>query len=103
MGAGKVEAAAQVLHQGLRLGGIVVKGNLLLQNGPVAGLPQVGGGTGNEPQRVIVEAGADVPIALFGQGLVLVVALPSSNWVAAISRMRSRAREGMMCTKPKRS
>ena len=73
MGAGKVEAAAQVLHQGLRLGGIVVKGNLLLQNGPVAGLPQVGGGTGNEPQRVIVEAGADVPIALFGQGLVLVV------------------------------
>ena len=94
MGAGKVEAAAQVLHQGLRLGGIVVKGNLLLQNGPVAGLSQVGGGTGNEPQRVIVEAGADVPIALFGQGLVLVVALPSSNWVAAISRMRSRHGRG---------
>ena len=73
MGAGKVEAAAQVLHQGLRLGGVVIKGHLLLQNGPVAGLPQVGSSTGNEPQRVIVEAGADIPVAFFGQGLVLVV------------------------------
>ena len=73
MGAGKVEAAAQVLHQGLRLGGVVIKGYLFFQNRPVAGLPQVGGGTGNEPQRVIVEAGADIPVALFGQGLVLVV------------------------------
>ena len=65
MGAGKVEAAAQVLHQGLRLGGVVIKGHLLLQNGPVAGLPQVGSSTGNEPQRVIVEAGADIPVAFF--------------------------------------
>ena len=73
MGAGKVEAAAQVLHQGLCLGGVVIKGYLLLQNRPVAGLPQVGSSTGNEPQRVIVEAGADIPVAFFGQGLVLVV------------------------------
>ena len=51
MGAGKVEAAAQVLHQGLRLGFVVIKGYLLLQNRPVAGLPQVGSSTGNEPQR----------------------------------------------------
>ena len=47
MGAGKVEAAAQVLHQSLRLGGVVIKGYLFFQNRPVAGLPQVGGGTGS--------------------------------------------------------
>lgn len=68
MGAGKVEAAAQVLHQSLRLGGVVIKGYLFFQNRPVAGLPQVGGGTGNEPQRVIVEAGADIAVAFLGQG-----------------------------------
>ena len=92
-----------MLHQALCLAGIIIKGHLLVQNRPVAGLAQIGGSAGNEPQRVIVEAGADIAVAFLGQGLVLVVALPSSNWVAAISRMRSRARDGMMCTKPSRS
>ena len=45
----KLEAAAQVLHQGLRLAFVIVKGHLLIQNAPVARLPQIGGGAGNEP------------------------------------------------------
>ena len=73
MGAGVLETAAQVLHQGLRLAFVIVKGHGLIQNAPVARLTQISGGAGNEPERVIVEAGAHVPVALFGQGLVLVV------------------------------
>ena len=73
VGDGKVEAAAQMLHQALCLAGIIIKGHLLVQNRPVAGLAQIGGSAGNEPQRVIVEAGADIAVAFLGQGLVLVV------------------------------
>ena len=62
-----------MLHQRLRFGRIVVKGHGLIQNRPVAGLPQVGGGAGNEPEWVIVEAAAHIPVALFRQGLILVV------------------------------
>ena len=39
----------------------------------VAGLAQVGVDAGDQPQRVVVEAAADVHVALFGQRLVLVV------------------------------
>ena len=73
MGAGVVKAPAQMLHQGLRFGGIVIKGYGFVQDRPVAGLPQVGGGSRNEPERVIVEAAAHIPVALFRQGLILVV------------------------------
>ena len=58
MGAGVLETAAQVLHQGLRLAFVIVKGHGLIQNAPVARLTQISGGAGNEPERVIVEAGA---------------------------------------------
>ena len=70
---GVAEAPAQMLHQGLCSGHVVVKGNRLVQDRPVTGLPQIGGGARNEPERVIVEAAAHVAVALFGQGLVLVV------------------------------
>ena len=73
MGMGVAEAPAQMLHQGLCSGHVVVKGNRLVQDRPVTGLPQIGGGARNEPERVIVEAAAHVAVALFGQGLVLVV------------------------------
>ena len=73
VGAGEVEAAAQMLHQRLSLALIVVKGHGLVEDAVVAGLAQISGGARNQPQRVIVKAGAHVPVALFGQGLVLVV------------------------------
>ena len=73
VGAGEAEAAAQMLHEGLCLARIVVKGDGLVQNGPVAGLAEIGGGACDEPERVIVEAGSNIAVALFGQGLILVV------------------------------
>ena len=45
-------------------GHVVVKGNRLVQDRPVTGLPQIGGGARNEPERVIVEAAAHVAVAL---------------------------------------
>ena len=51
MGMGVAEAPAQMLHQGLCSGHVVVKGNRLVQDRPVTGLPQIGGGARNEPER----------------------------------------------------
>ena len=73
VGHGVGNAAAQVLHQGRCQGFVVVKGDLLFQNGEVAGFPQVGIGTGYQPQGIIVKAGANSQVALFGQGLILMV------------------------------
>lgn len=44
-----------------------------VQNGPVARLAEVGVRSGNEPQRVVVKAAANRQIALFRQGLILVI------------------------------
>ena len=51
----------------------VVEGHRLVQNAAVARFAQIGGGAGDEPQRVVVKAGAHVGVASFGQRLVLVV------------------------------
>ena len=67
------KAAAQVFQQRLGEGVVVVEVHLLVQDAHVAGLAQVGVDGGDQPQRVIVEAGANVHVALFGQWLVLVV------------------------------
>ena len=68
VGAGEAEAAAQMLHEGLCLARIVVKSNGLVQNGPVAGLAEIGGGACDEPERVIVEAGANIAVAFLVRG-----------------------------------
>ena len=73
VGHGIVDAAAQVLHEGGGQALVIVEGHLLLQNGEVAGFPQIGIGTGHQPQGVVVEAGAHGQVALLGQGLVLMV------------------------------
>ena len=44
-----------------------------VQDGEVAGLPDVGRGAGDEPQGIVVEAGAYVRVAPLVQGLVLVI------------------------------
>ena len=73
MGAQVAKAAAQMLKQRLCKAVVVVKVHWLVQNRVVARFAQVGVHGGNQPQRVVVEAGADIHIALFRQGLVLVV------------------------------
>ena len=70
---GEVEAAAQMFQQRLGLGLVIIERHLLIQDAPVSGLPQVGGSAGDEPQRVVVEASADVAVSLFGQRLILMV------------------------------
>ena len=73
MGYGKVEGTFQVLHQRLCLGGIVVEINLLIENGEISGLFDVGGASGNQPERVIVEAASDIHVSFLGQRLILVI------------------------------
>ena len=71
---------------------------------PVARLAQISGGARDEPQRVIVEAGADVPVALFGQGLVLVVGAAVRKLGGGNVQDTAPGRgSGIMCTKPSRS
>ena len=53
--------------------GLVVEGHLLVEDREVAGLLDVGGGARDQPQRVVVEAAADVVVAALGERLVLVV------------------------------
>ena len=68
-----VDAAAQMLHQRLGQLLVVVEGDHFVQNRHVAGLLHVGRHAEDQPQRVVVEAGADVVVAALGQRLVLVV------------------------------
>ena len=62
-----------MFQQRLGEGVVVVEVHLLVQDAHVAGLAQVGVDGGDQPQRVIVEAGANVHVALFGQRLVLMI------------------------------
>ena len=73
MRAGITEAAAQVLEQGPGQRRIVVKVHALIENAPVARLTQIGVNAGDQPQRIVVEAAAHGEVALFGQGLILVI------------------------------
>ena len=69
---------------------------------PVAGLLHVGRDREDQPERVVVEPRPDRVVPRFVSGLVLVVRA-RRQLVAARSRIRSRARSGTMCTKPRRS
>ena len=60
-------------HKRLRFCYIVIKRNLLRQNGGVACLAHIGGGAGNQPERIVVKAAADVGVALLGKRLILMV------------------------------
>ena len=62
-----------MIGQRLGLAQVAVIGHHLVQYGLVARLLDVGGHAEDQPQRVVVEAGADVVVALLGQRLVLVV------------------------------
>ena len=73
MRAGEPEAAAKMLHEGRHIVLIAVKRHAFLQNRPVACFAQVCVYTGNEPERVVVEAAADGKVAFLCERLVLVI------------------------------
>ena len=62
MGYGKVEGTFQVLHQRLSLGGIVVEINLLIENGEISGLFEVGGTSGDQQSGSSLKP---LPISMF--------------------------------------
>ena len=62
-----------MLHKRLSLACVIVKRNYVIKDGCVTCLTHIGACAGNEPERVIVKAASDVGIALFGEGLVLMV------------------------------
>ena len=70
-----------MVHQRRGLGHVVVKGNQLLQYSSVSGLPHIGAGARDEPQGIVVKAAADIGVAFFGQGLILMIsaAMPLGN------------------------
>ena len=100
---GEVEAAAQMFQQRLGLGLVIIERHLLIQDAPVSGLPQVGGSAGDEPQRVVVEASADVAVSLFGQRLILMVSTAILKLGGRNVQNALPCTEGMICTKPSRS
>ena len=76
-----------------RLGAVgVVPRHGLVEDRAVAGLLDVGGDGEDQPQRVVVEPAADVVVAALRERLVLVVRAAVGSCVAAMSRIRSRAR-----------
>ena len=68
-----VERDAQVLQQAHFRAGFVIPRHHLVEDGIVTRLTDIGGCTEDEPHRVIVEPAADIVVAAFGEGLVLVV------------------------------
>ena len=62
-----------MIHQRSSYAHIVVERNHLGQDGGITGLSYVSTGTCNEPQRIIIEATADIGVTLLGQRLVLMV------------------------------
>ena len=69
----EVKRSLQMLHERCRSRPVVVVGNLLVENRIVAGLTRIGADSRNQPQRVIIETGADACIALLGQRLILMI------------------------------
>ena len=61
-----VEAAAQMLQKRNGLREVTIKGTRLIKDRIITRFTQVGTGAGNQPQRVIVEAAADIGIAFLG-------------------------------------
>ena len=70
---GVADAALQVLIERRLAARLVIVGNLLIQDRPVAGLFQIGGNAHYQPGRIVVEIAAGVVVAAFGERLVLVI------------------------------
>ena len=73
MGNDILEGAGQVLKERNFCRFVVVKRNHLIKNGEVSGLLDIGGGTCNEPERIVIETTSDIHVALFGERLILVI------------------------------
>ena len=67
------QGALQVLVQGTLRARLVVVRDRLVEDPAIARLLDVGGDSEDQPQRVVVEPGADGVVAALGQRLVLVV------------------------------
>ena len=67
------EADFEVLQKRNLRSGLVVKGHFFIEDAEVSGFPDVGHRAEDEPEGVVSESAADVVVAAFGEGLVLVV------------------------------
>ena len=68
------EADFEVLQKRNLRSGLVVKGHFFIEDAEVSGFPDIGHRAEDEPEGVVSESAADVVVAAFGEGLVLVVA-----------------------------
>ena len=68
-----LQRSLQMLVQRRLRTGVVVEGNLFVEDAAFARLLQVGSDGEDQPQRVVVESGSDGVVAALGQRLVLVI------------------------------
>ncbi len=69
----EIKGSLQVFHERLCLGDIVIKRNGFFQNRDISGFSDIGACSGDEPERIVIEAAADIRIAFLGQRLILVI------------------------------
>ena len=89
---GEIKRPLEVLHQCCGNGHIVVVRNDLIQNGIITCLSCISADGSNEPQRIIVETGADSRIALLGKRLVLMISR------AVLELCGSNVNDSLPCT-----
>ena len=97
-----VQTSGKMLEESGGYRHIIVIGNLFIQDRGVSGLADISRGTGNEPERIIIESASYIGITLLGKWLILVIG-PSGNWVEAMSIILCLALSGIRCTNPRRS
>ena len=62
-----------MLHERLLASGNIVERSGMIEDRSISGLTQISAGAGNKPERVIIEAAADVGIAALCEGLILMI------------------------------
>ena len=69
-----VERNGKMMHQSLLASRLVVERHHLIQDAEVTCLAQIGHGSEDEPERVVIESASDIIVAPLCQRLVLMVA-----------------------------
>ena len=63
---GEIDRAAEMLHKRFLAAEFVIEWGWMIQDGVIAGLLDVGGSRTNKPKRIVIEAAADISVALLG-------------------------------------
>ena len=68
-----IQGTSEVFHQRHSLGDVAVKGNHFFQDAQITCFFNISTGSCDEPERIVIEATADIGITFFSQRLILVI------------------------------